>query len=67
MSALSAQPPGELTDAQTQALLTPPPAWKQRALWTSILIALISTGVVLAIVWVVLSNSSGWDYSSGRF
>jgi polar amino acid transport system permease protein len=60
MSALSAQPPGELTESQVQALLTPPPAWKQRALWTSILIALISTGVVIAIIWFILSNSSGW-------
>ncbi len=61
MSAGSAQPPGELNEAQIQALLSPPPVWKQRALWTSILIALASTVVVVGIIAVVLSNSSGWD------
>ncbi len=61
MSAGSAQPPGELNEAQIQQLLSPPPAWKQRALWTSILIAVISTAVVAGIVAVILSNSSGWD------
>ena len=61
MSATSAQPPGELTDAQVQALLSPPPPWKQRALWTSILIALVSTVVVAGVIAFVLSNSSGWD------
>lgn len=61
MSAFSAQPSGELNDAQVQALLTPPPAWKQRALWTSILIALISTIVVIGIIAFILSQSSGWD------
>ena len=61
MSAPTAQPPGELNDAQVRALLSPPPAWKQAALWTSILIALISTAVVLGVVWFVLSNSTGWE------
>lgn len=61
MSALSAPPPGELSDAQIQELLTPTPSWKTRALWTSIAIATVSTIVVLGIIWFVLSNSTGWE------
>ena len=35
MSALSAPPPGELSDAQIQELLTPTPSWKAAAVWTA--------------------------------
>lgn len=58
---MSASPaPGELSNDQIQALLTPVPAWKQGALWKSIAIAFVSTLVLLTIVGVILSNSSGW-------
>jgi polar amino acid transport system permease protein len=60
MSAVSAQPPGELTDEQIRALLTPVPPWRQRALWKSIAIATVSTIVVLGVVVYVLANSTGW-------
>jgi polar amino acid transport system permease protein len=53
--------PGELSPEQVQALLTPVPVWKQGALWKSIAIALVSTIVLLTIVGVILSSSSGWD------
>lgn len=60
MSAPSAPVPGELSPEQIQALLTPIPPWKQRALWKSIGIALVSSIVLLTIVGVILANSSGW-------
>ena len=60
MSAPIAPVPSELSSEQIQALLTPIPPWKQVALWKSIAIALVSSIVLLAIVGVILSNSSGW-------
>src|SRR5687768_16948748 len=61
MSAPPAPVPGELSPEQVQVLLTPVPPWKQAALWKSIGIALVSSIVLLTIVGVVLSSSTGWD------
>ena len=59
---MSAPPaPGELSREQIQVLLTPVPPWKQGALWKSIAIALVSTIVMLVVIGVVLSNSTGWE------
>jgi polar amino acid transport system permease protein len=61
MSAPPAPVPGELSREQIQVLLTPVPPWKQGALWKSIGIALVSSIVLLAVIGVILSNSTGWD------
>ncbi len=61
MSAPPAPVPGELTHEQIQVLLTPVPPWKQAALWKSIAIALISSIVLVVVIGVVLSNSTGWE------
>ncbi len=61
MSAPPASVSGELSPEQVQVLLTPIPPWKQAALWKSIAIALVSTIVLLVVIGIVLSNSTGWE------
>lgn len=53
--------PVKLTEAEIEALLIRPSIWKRRDVQRSLLIATLSTVVLMVVISYILSQSTGWE------